>query len=199
MRRSTNVESPTTRILAREPYVPPQVLVHSLRVGAQKHMVASFAVVFFRRHRYLISTTPYRRSLLQACFWVGYLLFVASKIIDHKLNDFSFLNWNHAIELYLLSLSIDIHLTDDPPTDDSQLPWMREDACLYIHINNSIDNTSSSTVTIFVDEYAKFLHLQEIVKQLSDLNSTLIESSKPIHVLFPPYRNGSLILALQIT
>lgn len=30
-------------------------------------------------------------------------------------------------------------MTDNPPTDDSRLFWVREDACLYIQICNSID------------------------------------------------------------
>ncbi|GMJ03787.1 hypothetical protein HRI_004047900 [Hibiscus trionum] len=65
---------------------------------------------------------------------------ITSKITDHKLNGFNFLDWNHTIELYLLSLSMDRHLTDDPPTDDSRLPWMREDARLYIQIRNYIES-----------------------------------------------------------
>lgn len=35
---------------------------------------------------------------------------------------------------------MDSHLTNDPLTDDSRLPWMREDARLYIQIRNSIDS-----------------------------------------------------------
>ena len=78
---------------------------------------------------------------------VSDLVPLVSKITEHKLNGINFLDWNHMIELYLLSLSMDGHLTDDPPTDDSRLSWMREDARLYIQIRNSIDSEVVGLIT----------------------------------------------------
>ena len=72
---------------------------------------------------------------------------LVSKITEHKLNGINFLDWNNTIELYLLSISMDGHLTDDPPMDASKLSWMREDARLYIQIRNSIDSEVVGLVT----------------------------------------------------
>ncbi|KAA3453187.1 Cysteine-rich RLK (RECEPTOR-like protein kinase) 8 [Gossypium australe] len=78
---------------------------------------------------------------------VSDIVLVVSKFTEHKLNGTNFLDWNHTIELYLLSISIDGKLTDDPPTDDSRLSWVREDTRLYIQIRNSIDSEVVGLVT----------------------------------------------------
>lgn len=44
---------------------------------------------------------------------------IMSKIADHKLDSINYLDWRQTIELYLLSISKDEHLTDDPPKEDS--------------------------------------------------------------------------------
>ena len=49
------------------------------------------------------------------------------------------------------------HLTKDPPTDDSKEQWMEEDACLYLHIRNFIDN-----------EVIGLINHYEFVKELMD-------------------------------
>ncbi|KAL1102261.1 hypothetical protein V6Z11_D05G351400 [Gossypium hirsutum] len=48
---------------------------------------------------------------------VSDIVLVVSKFTEHKLDGTNFFYWNHTIELYLLSISIDGNLTDDPPTD----------------------------------------------------------------------------------
>ena len=49
---------------------------------------------------------------------------IMSKITDHKLDGTNYLNWRQTIELYLLSIAKDVHLTDDPPKDDeSKRVW----------------------------------------------------------------------------
>ncbi|KAG4202177.1 hypothetical protein ERO13_A05G322708v2, partial [Gossypium hirsutum] len=78
---------------------------------------------------------------------VSDIVLVVSKFTEYKLNGTNFLDWNHTIELYLLSISIDGILTDDPPTDDSRLSWVREDTRLYIQIRNSIDSEEVGLVT----------------------------------------------------
>ena len=70
-----------------------------------------------------------------------------SKITKHKLNSINYLNWSQTIELYLLSISMDNHLTNDPPKDDSRLSWMREYARLFLQIRNSIDSEVIDMVT----------------------------------------------------
>ena len=57
---------------------------------------------------------------------------MVSKITEHKLNSTNYLDWRQTIELYLLSISMDSHLTDDPPTDESKLSWQRDDARLFL-------------------------------------------------------------------
>ena len=57
-----------------------------------------------------------------------------SKITKHKLNSTNYLNWSQTIELYLLSISMDSYLTDDPSKDDYRLSWMRDDARLFLQI-----------------------------------------------------------------
>ena len=70
-----------------------------------------------------------------------------SKITEHKLNSLNYLDWSQTIELYLLSISMDRHLTDDPPTDESKLPWMRDDARLFLQLRNSIDSEVVGLIT----------------------------------------------------
>lgn len=44
-----------------------------------------------------------------------------SKIMDHKLNGFNYMDWSKTIRFYLWSINKDDHLTDDPPKDDLKL------------------------------------------------------------------------------
>ena len=69
------------------------------------------------------------------------------KITEHKLNITNYLDWSKTIELYLLSISMDSHLTDDPPTDAYKLSWMRDDARLFLQICNSIDSKVVGLIT----------------------------------------------------
>ncbi|KAH6783579.1 endonuclease V family protein [Perilla frutescens var. hirtella] len=52
------------------------------------------------------------------------------------------------IELYLLSISMDHHISDDPPSDETtKTEWMRDDARLFLSIHNSIDSTVIGLIT----------------------------------------------------
>ena len=42
---------------------------------------------------------------------------------------------------------MDSHLTDNPPTDESKLSWMRDDARLFLQIRNSIDSEVVGLIT----------------------------------------------------
>ena len=72
---------------------------------------------------------------------------MVSKITEHKLNSTNYLDWRQTIELYLLSISMDNHLTEDPPKDEYRLSWMRDDARLFLQIRNSIDSEVVGLVT----------------------------------------------------
>ena len=72
---------------------------------------------------------------------------MVSKIIEHKLNSTNYLDWSQTIELYLLSISMDSHLNDDPPTNESKLSWMRDDTRLFLQIHNSIDSEVVGLIT----------------------------------------------------
>ncbi|KAF9663551.1 hypothetical protein SADUNF_Sadunf17G0063100 [Salix dunnii] len=64
-----------------------------------------------------------------------------SKITDHKLNDTNYLEWSKTIRVYLRSVEKDDHLCEEPPDDETKKkPWMRDDACLFLQIRNSIDS-----------------------------------------------------------
>ena len=62
-----------------------------------------------------------------------------SKITEHKLTGPNYLDWCKTVKIYLPSLSKDDHLTDDPPTNETRKEWLRDDACLFLQIRNSID------------------------------------------------------------
>ena len=85
---------------------------------------------------------------------------IMSKITDHKLDCTNYLNWRQTIELYLLNIAKNVHLTDDSPKDDdSKWVWAREDARLFLQIRNSIDSEVISMVTHYrtVKELMKYL------------------------------------------
>lgn len=63
---------------------------------------------------------------------------VVTRITEHKLNATNYLDWRQTIELYLLSVSMDPHLNDDPPSGDLKTAWLRDDARLFLQIRNSI-------------------------------------------------------------
>ena len=72
---------------------------------------------------------------------------MVSKITEHKLNSTNYLDWSQTIELYLLSISMDNHLNDDPPINESKLSWIRDDARLFLQIRNSIDSEVVGLIT----------------------------------------------------
>ncbi|CAM8999069.1 unnamed protein product [Rhodiola kirilowii] len=65
---------------------------------------------------------------------------VLPRITNHKLVASNYLDWRNTIELYLLSVSMDPYMTEDPPSDAAyKVPWSRDDARLVLQIRNSID------------------------------------------------------------
>ncbi|KAH6784058.1 hypothetical protein C2S52_009017 [Perilla frutescens var. hirtella] len=73
---------------------------------------------------------------------------VMTKITEHKLGSSNYLDWRQTIELYLLSVSMDTHMTDDPPSAAaSKLSWLRDYARLFLQIRNSIDSDVIGMVT----------------------------------------------------
>ncbi|KDP46784.1 hypothetical protein JCGZ_06572 [Jatropha curcas] len=65
---------------------------------------------------------------------------VMTKITEDMLNGANFLDWSKTIRVYLRSINRDDHLTCDPPKDDTNQAWLREDARLLLQIRNSIDS-----------------------------------------------------------
>ncbi|XP_062101148.1 uncharacterized protein LOC133807035 [Humulus lupulus] len=90
------------------------------------------------------------------------VVLVKSKITDHKLNGSNYLDWSKTVSLYLRSIDKDDHLTNDPPKDDSKekadLTWLREDARLFLQIQNSIDSEDTSASLCFRGQRI-FLHM----------------------------------------
>ncbi|KAK6118704.1 hypothetical protein DH2020_047561 [Rehmannia glutinosa] len=94
------------------------------------------------------------------------LIPVMSKITDHKLNRSNYLDWSKTVRLYLRSISMDKHLTEDPPTGDSKDSWLCDDARLFLQIRNSIDSDVVGMINHceFVKElmdYLAFVYLGE--------------------------------------
>ena len=63
-----------------------------------------------------------------------------SKITEDNLTGPNYLEWSKTIRIYVRSVCMGGHLTNDLSADDSKEQWMEEDARLFIQINNSIDN-----------------------------------------------------------
>ncbi|XP_057992855.1 uncharacterized protein LOC131173954 [Hevea brasiliensis] len=63
---------------------------------------------------------------------------VMTKITEHKLNGSNYLEWSKTVMVYLRSIDKDDHLTKDPPTDDTRQTWLREDARLFLQLQNLI-------------------------------------------------------------
>jgi hypothetical protein len=87
------------------------------------------------------------------------VILVMSKIIEHKLNGSNYLDWSKTIHLYLWSIDKDNHMTNDPPKDDSRQAWPREDARLFLQIQNSINNEVIGLINHceFVKELMEYL------------------------------------------
>ncbi|XP_058002771.1 uncharacterized protein LOC131179885 [Hevea brasiliensis] len=80
-----------------------------------------------------------------------------TKITEHKLNGSNYLEWSKTVRVYLRSIDKDDHLTKDPPTDDTQQTWLREDARLFLQLRNSIHS-----------EVISLINHCEFVKELMD-------------------------------
>ena len=80
-----------------------------------------------------------------------------SKITKDKLTGPNYLDWSKTVCLYLRSIRIASHLTEEPPTDDSKDRWLEDDACLFLQICNFID---SKVLTL--------INHCEFVKELTD-------------------------------
>ena len=62
-----------------------------------------------------------------------------SKITEDKLIGLNDLDWSKTVHLYLRSIRMASHLTEDPLTNDSKDRWLEDDASLFLQIRNSID------------------------------------------------------------
>ena len=62
-----------------------------------------------------------------------------SKITEDKLIGLNYLDWSKTVRLYLRSIRMASHLTEDPPTNDLKDRWLEDDARLFLQIHNSID------------------------------------------------------------
>lgn len=60
-----------------------------------------------------------------------------TRIKEDKLNAMNYLDWRQSIELYLLIISMDTHMTYDPPTDASKSSWSRRNVSLFLQLCNS--------------------------------------------------------------
>ncbi|KAK6131239.1 hypothetical protein DH2020_035020 [Rehmannia glutinosa] len=108
---------------------------------------------------------------------------VMSKITDHKLNRSNYLDWTKTIRLYLRSISMDQHLTEDPPTDDSKVTWLRDDARLFLQIRNSIDSDVVGMINHceFVKElmdYLAFVYSGGNIRRMYDVCQAFYRAEK---------------------
>jgi len=89
------------------------------------------------------------------------VILVLYKITKHKLNGSNYLDWSKTVSLYLRSINKDNHMTDDPPKDDSRQTWLKEDARLFLQIQNSINNEVIGLINHceFVKELMEYLDL----------------------------------------
>ena len=46
------------------------------------------------------------------------VVLMMSKITEHKLNGFNYLEWSKTIQIYVRSIRLAAHLKKDPPTND---------------------------------------------------------------------------------
>ena len=86
---------------------------------------------------------------------VAEVVLMMSKIIEDKPTGRNYLDWSKTILLYLRSIRMTSHLDKDPPTDNSKVRWLEDDAHLFLQIRNSID--SKSLTLINHCEYVKEL------------------------------------------
>lgn len=86
---------------------------------------------------------------------------IITKITKHKLTSRNYLDWRQTIELYLLSMSMDAHMTDDPLTDYKlKLIWQRDDARYFLKIINSISSDVVLLVTHCRNAKALMVYLE---------------------------------------
>ncbi|KAJ8772156.1 hypothetical protein K2173_027333 [Erythroxylum novogranatense] len=64
---------------------------------------------------------------------------VLSRITKHKLTGHNYFESCKKIRIYLQSISKDNHLTNDPPLDYTCWEWLRDDARLFLQIQNYIN------------------------------------------------------------
>ena len=64
---------------------------------------------------------------------VSEVVSMMSKIMEHKQNELNYLDLSKTIHLYVRSIRMAAHLTQDPPSDDSKEQWMEEDTLAFIY------------------------------------------------------------------
>ena len=82
-----------------------------------------------------------------------------SKIKEDKLIGSNHLDLSKTVCLYLRSIRMASHLTEDPPTDDSNNQWLEDDDHLFLQIHNSIDGKVLTLINHceFVKELMNYL------------------------------------------
>ena len=84
------------------------------------------------------------------------VVLMMSKITKGRLIGPNYLDWSKTVRLYLRSIRMASHLTEDPP-NDSKDQWLEDNARLFLQIRNSIDGK----VLALINHY-------EFVKELID-------------------------------
>ncbi len=98
-----------------------------------------------------------------------------TKIMEHKLNDSNYLDWGKIVKIYLQSIDKNDHLTQDPPTDDTNQTYIREDAHLLLQILKTINS-----------EIISLINYCEFVKELMDYLEFLYSSKGIISRIYEP-------------
>ena len=107
-----------------------------------------------------------------------------SKITKNKLTGLNYLDWSKTVRLYLRSIHMASHLTEDPPTDDSKHRWLEDDACLFLQIRNFIDGKVLTLINHceFVKElmdYLEFVYFgKRNISRIFDLCRAFYRSKK---------------------
>lgn len=102
-------------------------------------------------------------------------------------------DWSKTVRIYLRSIDKDDHITNEPPLDNSQQPWLRENARLFLHIWNSIEGE-------VINLYSHY----ELVKELMDYLDFLYYGKRNIsHIyevckVFIVQKNKTCLLGVKL-
>ena len=100
-----------------------------------------------------------------------------SKITENKLTGLNYLDGSKIVRLYLRSIHMASHLTEDPPSNDSKDRLLEDDALLFLQIRNSIDG-----------KVLTLINHCEFVKELMDYLEFVYSRKGNISRIFDVYR-----------